>query len=234
MTLMLSIGKLGAQAFQTKIDVGANNIANSTTNGYKRNEVSFQDLMYQNAKLPVMNGNEVEFVQGSGVRAEFVGVDFSQGTLLLDQNEYCMAILGEGYFGVLDEQTGQMLLTRDGSFGVNADGNLVDVAGREVMGEWQTNGDGNRIFQPILYRPNLTANMTQLNQNNYYAAPENLVSSNDAPEGFGTVQHGALESSNVDLATEMTNLIVAQRAYNMNLKSIQTADETWQIINQLR
>lgn len=234
MTFMLSIGKLGAQAFQTKIDVGANNIANSTTNGYKRNEVSFQDLMYQNAKLPVMNGNEVKFIQGSGVRAEFVGVDFSQGTIMTDQNEYCMAISGEGYFGVLDEATGQMFLTRDGSFGVNENGDLVDVSGRQVMGEWELNSDGTKTFQPILYRPNLTANMTKVNQNNYYVAPENLISSVNNSEGFGLIQQRALETSNVDLATEMTNLIVAQRAYNMNLKSIQTADETWQIINQLR
>lgn len=234
MTFMLSIGKTGAQAFQNKIDVIGNNIANSTTVGYKRNEVSFQDLMYQNAKLPTMNGEEVKFVQGSGVRAEFIGADFSQGTLMVDQNEHSMAIVGEGYFGVVDAQTGQMLLTRDGSFGVNGDGNLVDAYGREVMGEWQTNADGNRVFQPVLYRPNLTANMTQLSQNNYYVEPENLVSSVDNPEGFGTVRYSSLESSNVDLADEMTDLIIAQRAYNMSIKSIQTADETWQTINQLR
>lgn len=234
MTLMLSIGKLGAQAFQTKIDVGANNIANSTTYGYKRNEVTFQDLMYQQAKLPVMNGKAIEFIQGSGVRAEFVDADFSQGAILTNQNEHCLAISGEGYFGVRDAQTGQLLLTRDGTFGVNANGDLVDASGREVVGEWQTNEDGKRLFQPVLYRPNLTANMTQLNQNNYYVAPENLISSNESPEQFGTIQRGALEGSNVDLATEMTNMIVAQRSYNMNLKSIQTADETWEIINQLR
>lgn len=234
MSVMLSIGKTGMHAFQNQIDVGAHNIANVSTAGFKRSEAYFQDLMYYNPKLPVMNGNEVTFDQGLGVRAEFVTSDFSQGALLTGQSETSMAIQGTGYFGVLDETTGQLLLTRDGSFGYNENGQLVDASGRRVMGTTIQNADGSTRFEPILYRPNLTANMAQLNQNNYYVDPQNLISSEQSPEGFGTVVTGALEASNVDLANEMTNLIIAQRAYSMNVKSVQTADETWEIINHLR
>lgn len=225
MSLMLNIGASGAKAFQNKIDVTAQNIANASTTGYKRGVSSFKDLVYQQAKVVPVNGEMATFYQGQGVRNDFTGIDFGQGVLQIDKTDTSYAIAGKGYFGVINPATNQVELTRDGSFGWNTQGELVDSSGYLVV----MNGE-----EPMLYLPTQTALMTELSSNRYAVAPENLVTNVESPEFFGTLQQGMLEASNVELSTEMTELIIAQRGYSLNLKSIQTADETLQIINQLR
>ena len=225
MSTMMNIGTSGAKGFQNKINNTAHNIANANTVGYKRSVSTFKDLVYQKANEIPVNGELADYDQGKGVRNDFISADFSQGALMMDQTETSYAVSGKGYFGVLNPITNEVELTRDGTFGKNAQGELVDASGYQVM----MNGE-----EPMLYLPTQTAFMTQLSNNRYAVAQENLVTNEQSPELFGKVQQGALEASNVNLSTEMTDLIVAQRGYSLNLKAIQTADENLQIINQLR
>lgn len=221
----MSIGTSGAKGFQNKINTVAHNIANVNTTGYKRSVSRFQDLVYQQANQIPVNGELANYDQGKGMRNDQISADFNQGALLMDQATTSYAISGKGYFGVLNPVTNQVELTRDGSFGLNPQGQLVDASGYQVM----MNGE-----EPMLYLPNQTANLTELSANRYAIAPENLITYTQNPEAFGEVIQGALEASNVDMSVEMTDLILAQRGYSMNLKAIQTADENLQIINQLR
>lgn len=225
MSTMMNIGVSGAKGFQNKINITAQNIANVNTAGYKKGVSTFKDLVYREAnKIPV-NGELAPYHQGQGVRNEMISADFSQGALLVDQTETSYAIAGKGYFGVMNPLTNQVELTRDGSFGRNVAGQLVDASGYEVM----MNGE-----EPMLFLPTQTAFLTEVSQNRYAIDPENLITNVEAPEQFGSLQSGALEASNVEMSMEMTDLIIAQRGYTLNLKAIQTADENLQIINQLR
>lgn len=225
MSTMMNIGTSGAKGFQNKINTTAQNIANANTMGYKRGVSNFKDLVYKQVNQIPVNGELATYYQGKGVQNTFISADFSQGALVMDQTDTSYAISGKGYFGVLNPVTNEVELTRDGTFGRNAVGELVDVSGYRVM----MNGE-----EPMLYLPTQTAWMTELSNNRYSVAPENLITNEQNPALFGTLQQGALEASNVSLATEMTDLVVAQRGYSLNLKAIQTADENLQIINQLR
>ena len=225
MSTMMNIGTSGAKGFQNKINTTAQNIANANTTGYKRGVSTFKDLVYQQANQIPVNGELATYYQGKGVRNDFIGADLGQGALMMDQTETSYAVSGKGYFGVLNPVTNEVELTRDGTFGLNSEGQLVDASGYQVM----MNGE-----EPMLYLPTQTAFMTEISNNRYAVAPENLVTNEQNPALFGSVQQGALEASNVNLSTEMTDLIVAQRGYSLNLKAIQTADENLQIINQLR
>lgn len=230
MNHMLSVGKTGSLAFQNQINVSAQNISNVSTTGYKSGRAVFQDLYYQLDKTPQMNGNlPATSYQTSGVRADTIQADFTQGTLVASADDNHYAIEGSGFFAVMDARTNQLVLTRSGNFAQNAQGQLVDAMGNRVMTE---EVDGKE--QPLLFRPTQTANLTELGNNTYSVQAEELVSSGETTEGFGTLRSGYLESSNVDLAQEMTSLMIAQRGYSMNLKIIQTADENLQIVNQLR
>lgn len=236
MSVMMMIGRAGVQSYQNQVNVVSNNIANINTNGFKKNDVVFKDLIHVEQDLPLMNGAEQPetFNQGFGVRSDYVYENFNQGALITTGNLNNMAISGEGFFAVRDAQTQQVYLTRDGSFSLDREGVLVDSLGNRVVTQVIENEDGTTSEMPLLYRPNQTANMTKVSQNYYAVDPDNLVSELDNPEWFGKIESGVLEGSNVDLATEMTNLMVANRAYSMNLKSIQKADETMELINQLK
>lgn len=231
--IMLTIGHSGIKSYQNYIDTTANNIANINTTGYKKNEAIFKDLMYAEQTLPVINDVQNTFNQGFGVRTDTISKDFRQGALQQTGDGYNFAITGNGYFAVENQTTGEIYLTRDGSFSLNADGILVDKNGNQVMTA-PTEEDGAITNTPILYMPNQTANMQDIGNNYYSVEAESLISQFEAPEMFGQIQTGYLEMSNVNLATEMTDLIIAQRAYSMNLKSIQTADENMAIVNSLR
>lgn len=226
--VMLTIGRSGVTSYQNYIDVVANNVANVNTTGYKKNEAIFKDLIHQTEKLPIISGEQHTFNQGFGVRSDFVSKDFAQGALQTTGDVYNMAIAGNGYFAVENQATGEIYLTRDGSFSLNADGILVDKNGNQVITRLEENKT------PILYMPDQTANMVDMGNNYYLVGAENLISEIEAPQEFGSVQTGYLEMSNVDLGTELTNLIIAQRAYSLNMKSIATADENMSIVNSLR
>ncbi|HAX72533.1 MAG TPA: hypothetical protein DCY20_03285 [Firmicutes bacterium] len=235
MSLMMQIGKSGAKAYQNNVNVVAHNLANVSTNGYKKNYVDFKDLIYMNKQLPSVNGTDSnEFFQGSGVRVDGVYEDFSQGSLIETGGTYDYAVSGEGFFAVYNEASNQMLLTRDGSFTLNGNGELVDVNGYKVVTQQSVDVNGEVVNTPLLYKPDLKANMTKLNGGYYAVNENNLISAAQQPELFGEINQGFIEGSNIDMTDEMTNLMIAQRAYTMSMKAIQTADETLQTVSQLR
>lgn len=231
--IMLTVSHSGVKAYQNYIDTVANNVANVNTTGYKANEAIFKELIHEQQKLPIINEASNTFNQGFGVRSDIVSKDFSQGALQSTGDVNNMAIVGNGYFAVENQVTGEIYLTRDGSFSLNGDGLLVDKNGNQVVSRPVIN-QGQTTYQPILYMPNQDANMRDIGNNYYSVDAENLISEFEAPVAFGQVKAGYLEASNVNLACELTNLIIAQRAYSMNTKALQTADENMSIVNSLR
>ncbi len=236
MNLMMSIGKSGVHGFQNQVNTSAQNIANSTTTSFKKQYANLQELNYYTGKNILSSEASIStnLMQGVGVRADEVTENTQQGALMQTGVSTHYAISGQGYFAVLNPNTQEILLTRDGSFTRNESGTLVDVNGNEVMLNTTTDESGNTVQVPALYYPTRTAYLNKLGNNYYSVDPTNLVSNVNTNEGFGEVKSGYLEASNVNLGEEMTNLIIAQRAYSMSMKVIQTADETRQIVNNLR
>lgn len=236
MNLMMSIGKSGVHGFQNQVNTSAQNIANSTTTSFKKQYANLQELNYYTGKNILSSEASISanLMQGVGVRADEVTENTQQGALMQTGVSTHYAISGQGYFAVLNPNTQEILLTRDGSFTRNESGTLVDVNGNEVMLNTTTDESGNTVQVPALYYPTQTAYLNKLGNNYYSVDPTNLVSNVNTNEGFGEVKSGYLEASNVNLGEEMTNLIIAQRAYSMSMKVIQTADETRQIVNNLR
>lgn len=236
MNLMMSIGHSGVKGYQNQVNTSAHNIANSTTTAFKKQYANLHELNYFTTDNILLSEASVSanLMQGVGVRANNVTEDYQQGALLQTGVDTHYAISGRGYFAVINSNTQEMLLTRDGTFMMNEAGALVDVNGNEVVLNTKTDESGNTIQMPILFYPTQTIHLNKLGNNYYSANPANLVSNLETNEGFGTMNQGYLESSNVNLGEEMTNLIIAQRAYSMNMKIIQTADETRQMVNNLR
>ena len=172
--------------------------------------------------------------QGVGVQSDDSYEDFKQGSLVQSGTHTHYAVKGEGYFGVYDRTTNQTLLTRDGSFAKNSLGELVDINGNQVMMKTMRDEEGNEYQIPALYKPREMLHLNKVNESYYELDANNMISNINESQGFGEVENGYLESSNVDLGEEMTNLMIAQRAYSMNMKVVQTADETSQLINNLR
>lgn len=236
MNLMMAIGKSGVKGFQNQVNTTAHNIANSTTTAFKRQYADLQELNYYTGTniLSSEASLSANLMQGVGVRADSITENIQQGALMQTGINTHYAISGKGYFAVLNPNTQEIFLTRDGSFSQNEAGTLVDVNGNEVMLKTMTDEVGNTVQVPALYYPTQTAYLNKLGNNYYSVDPANLVSNLNTNEGFGEIKGGYLEASNVNLGEEMTNLIIAQRAYSMNMKVIQTADETRQIVNNLR
>jgi flagellar basal-body rod protein FlgG len=248
----LAIAATGMNAQQLNVEVIANNIANINTTGFKRARAEFTDLLYQAERAagtpnrgggePVPEGAQI----GLGVRTAAVRNLHQQGALANTGNRFDLALNGRGWFQVAGPE-GEVLYTRAGSFNKNANGQLVTIDGylvqpaitvpadaTEVLvnetgqvfarvgsGELQTLGQltlanfANEVgLDPLggnLYRESTAS-----------GAPVVGVPGNP---GFGTVNQGYLENSNVDPVKEITELISAQRAYEMNSKVIQAADE---------
>ncbi len=223
--------KAGAKVFQTSLDITANNIANANTQGYKAQTASFTDLVYTNAQ-----GGE--FLAGNGARLASTSVLSGQGGLGQD-GERSAAIEGEGFFAVQNAQ-GDTVYTRSGSFSLSAEGEaryLVSADGGYVL-----NQNGQRIAlegedirtairQAALYSfPNPDA-LTALG-NSRFAATE--ASGDAVIDNASQLVESAYELSNVDLVTEMTRMMLAQRGFQFNLRMLQTADELEQVVNSLR
>jgi flagellar basal-body rod protein FlgG len=247
-------------AQSTNVEVIANNIANSNTTAFKRSLAEFSDLIYQQERLAgVPNqagaGNIPEATQiGLGVQLTAIQGIFTQGPLNQTNNTFDLALQGNGFFQVqgLNNQT---LYTRAGNFNVNNNGMLVTSDGSlvvpninigNVFVKVQVNqtgvvsvdkGDGKGL-QPvgqltIALFPNQSG--LQAIGNNYYMETQssgNPQVNNPGQPGYGTIQQGYLEQSNVDPVQEITNLINAQRNYEMNSKVVQAADEMYQTITK--
>ena len=251
MSQILSISRSGLNAYQREMDVVSNNLANVDTLGYKNKRTTFQELLNNGT-----NTNEVGLSQNAGnvainagLNVQQVNENLSQGAFKSTAGTYDLAIDGEGYFGVRDGAN-NLYLTRDGSFRRDADGNLVTSKGMKVevqsnvpSSQWPKDGEvsistsgyvsiGNvRVGRILLFRPQNSIDMNDIG-NNLYRCDGNLISSANTNAGFGQINQGMVELSNVDVADTMSKMIITQRAYQMNSKALQSTDEMLQTINK--
>ncbi len=251
----------GMAAQETNVNTISNNIANANTNAFKKSRAEFNDLLYETIQeAGDRSSNDSEYSVGlqigSGAKTSAVRKNFEQGSVQVTNNPYDLMIQGEGFFGIISADD-QVHYTRDGSFGVDSQGNLVTKSGQKVF-------PGINI-PPNTTHLNITANgkveaytkgtvePTQLgeipiftftNPTGLKSLGGNLYGAT-AGSGFptqmeagreiaGTIEQGMLESSNVSVMNEMTDLIKAQRAYEMNSKVMGVADQMMQTVNGLK
>ena len=258
----LTIAATGMLAQQTNVEVLSNNIANLNTTSYKRSRGEFQDLLYQDQRRVGSASSEAGTIVpaglqvGLGVRAAAVYRLNQQGTLQLTENTLDLGIRGEGFFNI-QLPNGQTAYTRSGSFQLSPTGQVVTQDGYTVQpgitvpqntldisinasGQVYAKLDG--VVAPQLLGqftlsnfPNL-AGLESVGQNLLLQTPAsgNPIAGTPGTLGFGSVMQGFLEASNVNAVAEITNLITAQRAYELNSKVIQASDDMMGTINQLR
>ncbi|HCO43986.1 MAG TPA: flagellar basal-body rod protein FlgG [Gammaproteobacteria bacterium] len=239
------------------MEVVSNNIANVNTTGFKRERAVFEDLLYQNVRQVGANSTQDTqlpsgFSLGTGVRVVATEKLHSQGNLVNTGNPFDLAVQGKGFFQILMPD-GSLAYTRDGSFQINQDGQLVTSSGYEVQpsitvpeGALSVTIGSDGTVSALL--PGSTA-PTQIgslqltdfiNPAGLQAVGQNLLiesGSSGAPQtgtpglnGLGTLTQGAVESSNVNVAEELVNMIETQRAYEMTSKAIQSADQMMQFV----
>ncbi len=236
----------GLMTQQSNMDILANNMANAATTAYKPQHAGFADLLYQN-----INSKALEPVNcGAGVKVGKTAIDFTQGSLMQTGIETDCAILGEGFFAVESQTDESVYYTRDGSFKLSADGSdiyVVTASGERVL---NAEGDhvtliadettGNRSFDPSVIGIYTFANKFALQPvgGNKFAALEAAGEAQAAGEDdaatAATVKNGFLESSAVDISKEMVKVIEASRAFSLNSRMVQVADDIEKIVNQLR
>ncbi|MEM7618998.1 MAG: flagellar basal-body rod protein FlgG [Pseudomonadota bacterium] len=249
----LQIAATGMQAQQLNVEVISHNIANLQTTGFKKIRAEFQDLLYQDLRrvgsASSSSGTTVPtgLQLGFGVKTAATSRVMSQGNLVQSQKELDVAVRGEGFF-VVNLPSGQTAYTRDGSFNRNENGNLVTLDGFEVQPGITIPTDANNITinqegqiqaivgtatTPTVLGQIQLANfanksgLTAIGDNLYLetssSGTANLGNPNDT--GFGSIAQRFLEGSNVDAVLELSSLITAQRAYELNSKVIQASDE---------
>jgi flagellar basal-body rod protein FlgG len=252
----LSIAATGMMAQQTNVEVIANNLANMNTTGFKQQRAEFQDLLYQNISMPGANSSDSGTLLpsgiqlGAGVRTSSVYRVETQGDLKNTSNPYDVAIQGPGFFRV-QQPDGTDAYTRAGDFGLSPEGQLVTDQGYTVAPgiaiptnamTVAVNPEGQvSVTVPGQTAPQVvgTLELTRFaNEGGLKAIGNNLLletPSSGAPQsgvpgsaGYGTLQQGFLETSNVNSVEEITSLITAQRAYEMNSKVVTAADEMMQ------
>lgn len=258
----LDIGATGMLAQQMNVDAISNNIANMTTTGYKRARLEFKDLMYQHISRPGSTSSSTGTIVPTGISLG-LGVAPAatyriqeQGTLSQTDNDLDLAISGRGFFQV-ELPNGDTAYTRAGAFQVNADGEIVTSEGYRLIPSMtvpsdaifvQVNAQGEVQAKMPLQVPLQTLGQIQIvnfiNPAGLEATGDTLfleteasgqaLAGNPGDDNLGTIKQGMLEQSNVDSVKEITLLISAQRAYEMNSNVIQTSDEMMDTVNQLR
>jgi flagellar basal-body rod protein FlgG len=257
----LSIASTGMAAQQTNVETIANNLANMNTTGFKEQRAEFQDLLYQNIQTPgaqtsdqgtyAPNGIQI----GAGVRTAAIYRITTQGDLQSTGNPYDVAVQGSGYFRI-QQADGTDAYTRSGNFSLSPQGQLVTQDGQVVQpgiavpanslsvainaqGQVNATVAGNTTPQTVgqleLTRFPNEAGLNAIGGNLYLETPASGSPQAGVPGsvGYGTVQQGYLETSNVNSVDEITALITAQRAYEMNSKVITAADQMLQQTAQL-
>lgn len=258
----LNIAATGMLAQQRNVEVVSNNLANMNTTGYMRRRPEFHDLLYQNLRrVGATSGDDGSIVPsgvqlGMGVKLAAVYRIHTQGNVAATDSPFDLAIQGEGFFQI-EMPDGEIAYTRDGTFQLNAEGEIVTHDGYVVVPgvaipedaiDVTVNASGEVLVK--LQGQVQLQNVGQLQLANFANEPglqaigSNLLLETPAsgapviapPQtpGFGTLLQGFLETSNVNPVEEITNLISAQRAYEMNSKVIQTADDMMGALNQLR
>ncbi|MFL1462815.1 flagellar basal-body rod protein FlgG [Roseococcus sp. DSY-14] len=258
----LHIAATGMLAQQTNVEVISNNLANMNTTGYKRRRAEFQDLIYQNLRRVGSQSADTGSVLpsgaqvGLGVRTSAIYRIGEQGNLQQTENKFDLAIRGNGFFQV-QLPSGEVAYTRDGTFALSPEGVIVTAEGfvvqpgitipaaaRDVTinasGEVLATIDGQAAPQ------NVGQLQTAIfaNEGGLEAAGDNLFRATGAsgqPQaaapgqpGHGTLMQGFIETSNVNVVQEITSLITAQRAYEMNSRVITASDEMLNTLSRLR
>lgn len=253
----------GMMGQQFNIDTIANNLSNINTVGFKKNRADFEDLLYQTRKIAGTPATELTVVPtgiqiGHGVKVAATQKMFNQGSLQETGNISDIAIQGEGFFRVL-LLDGTYGYTRNGTFQIDSSGQIVNSNGYRLLPEVvlpeeyipetltitqdgqilvkvPQNDEPIQVGQLQLYRFVNPAGLQAVGENNFKETNASGSSIGGRPgfEGMGKTIHKFLEMSNVSVVTEMVNMIVAQRAYEMNSKAIQTSDTMLGIANSLK
>lgn len=258
----LGIAATGMLAQQTNVDVIANNIANANTTGFKSGRAAFQDMIYQTmleeGALTSTEGTArpVGLNVGLGVQGAGMVRLNTQGGLVQTENPMDLAIEGRGYF-VVNRPDGSLAYSRAGNFNLSAEGTIVTLDGYEVDpgitipdGTRQVTINDQGVVMAYLATESEPTELGQLtlatflNDAGLKPIGNNLLEETSASgeatpaapgdPGVGLIRQGSLENSNVNIIQQITDLIQAQRAYEMNSKSIETADQMLQTANQIR
>jgi flagellar basal-body rod protein FlgG len=229
----LDIGATGMLAQQINVDVISNNIANMNTTGYKQQRAAFVDLFYENMTKPGSTSSDVGTIVpsgiqlGLGVKTGGIYRTHTQGSLQITENSLDLAVRGDGMFQI-SLPDGTTAYTRDGTFSRNENGQIVTKEGYELDPAITIPDDALSIdvnaSGEVLVSTQGTSTQTNLGQ----------IQLARFINESGAVQQGALETSNVNVVEELTRLISAQRAYEMNSKVITTSDEMLSTVSQMR
>ena len=256
----LHISSTGMRAMQTQLDVISHNLANVSTTGFKRSSAMFEDLIYQNLRqVGAPNGEQAELPTGLqiglGVRTVATARTFTQGSLQKSDDQFALAINGDGFFQV-EMPDGSTAFTRDGTFRISDEGRLVTSNGLPIIGvdvipmgaRSVTIGIDGQVSvivgnnpepQPagtiqlaIFINP---AGLEPRGQNLFTETAASGEAAVGAPggDGRGEVRQGFIEGSNVNVVQELVGMIQAQRAYELNSRAIQTADQMLARLGQI-
>ena len=256
----LWIAKTGMEAQQTQMDVISNNLANVSTNGFKRSRAVFEDLLYQTLRQPGAQSSQqtqlpTGFQLGTGVRPVATERVFTQGNLQQTGNSKDVAIQGQGFFQVLLPD-GATAYTRDGNFQTDSQGQLVTSSGfaiqpaitipanaqsisigRDGTVSVTQSGSTSPVQVGTLQLATFvnSAGLQSLGENLYVETAASGTASTNTPgtNGAGLLNQGYVETSNVNVVEELVNMIQTQRAYEINSKAIQTSDQMLQRLAQL-
>jgi len=249
----------GMESQQLNLDVISNNLANVNTTGFKKSKIEFQDLLYETTRAAGAEagaGNQLPtgLQVGHGSKPVATSKIFTNGELTQTGERLDVAIQGDGFFEV-QMPDGTRAYTRDGALKTASDGRITTSDGLPLQGGFQpipsgttaisisptgevttTTPSGSQNFRVQLVRFANPAGLENVGRNLYRetTASGNAELGNPGENGFGDLAQGYLEMSNVKVVEEMVNMIVAQRAYEVNSKAVQASDEMMQMSNNLR
>ncbi len=258
MSQALWIAKTGLQAMQTKMSVITNNLANTNTSGYKKSRAVFADLLYQNVRQAgAQSSQNARFPSGlnlgTGVKTLATEKIFTQGNIVETENPMDLAVQGKGFFQVL-QPDGTLSYTRDGSFQLDQNGQMVTSNGLQVQPAITIPSDAINITIGYDGAVSITTQGTTtpstvgtiqlanfVNPGGLQPMGDNLyleTASSGSPQtgdpgqnGAGTLLQGSLETSNVNVIESLVDMIETQRRYEMVSKAIQASDKMWEYVN---
>ena len=250
----LYISASGLRSEQRQIDVISNNVANMQTPGFKRGRVNFVEVATASVAAGTQQVGDAS--RGNGTRILSTSTLFTPGELRMTRNTFDVAISGAGFFE-LEAEDGSLVYTRDGQFRVDIEGNLASVHGLRLARGFQVPADATDVR--IAANGDVSALLAGDSDRTLlgtleiatFAAPDALVSLGDnrfsandstgaasygrpGDAGFGKVQQGYVEMANVEMIDEMSALVMAQRAYQLNARVLQASDQILETINNLR